>query len=71
MYYLITQIENFLHFYYSCCQTRGHLKPARNPTGTGAGAEMHPRVYLRAGFAQPRGFDCGRVFAEAACGCHP
>ena len=50
--------------YYSCCQIREYPKPARNPTGAGAGAEMNPRVCLRAGFAQPRGFACGWVFAK-------
>ena len=64
MYYLITKIEKFLYFYYSCYQTRGHPKPARNPAGAGAGAEMHPRVYLRAGSPQPCGFACGRIFAK-------
>ena len=52
--------------YYSCCQIRGYPKPARNPTGAGAGAEMNLRVCLRAGFAQPRGFACGWVFAKPA-----
>ena len=47
-------------------KTRGHPKPARNPAGAGAGTKMHPRVYLRAGFPQPRGFACGRVFAKSA-----
>ena len=51
-----------MHFYYICCHTRGHPKPA----GAGAGVEMHPRVYLRAGFFQPRGFAYGRVFIKPA-----
>ena len=38
----------------------------RNPTGAGAGAEMNLRVCLRAGYAQPRGFACGWVFAKPA-----
>ena len=36
------------------------------PAGAGAGAKMHPRVYLRAGFFQPRGFAYGRVFIKPA-----
>jgi len=51
-----------VHFYYIFCHTRGHPKPA----GAGAGAEMHPRVYLRAGFFQPRGFVYERVFIKPA-----
>ena len=54
-----------MHFYYIYCHTRGHPKPA------GAGAEMHPRVCLRAGFSQIRGFACGRVFAPASAGAIP
>ena len=38
--------------------------PETRPKPAGAGAEMHPRVYLRAGFFQPRGFVYGRVFAK-------
>lgn len=63
-YYLITMLN--CDFYYSCCQIRGYPKPARNPTGAGAGVEMNPRVCLRTGFAQPRGFAYGRVFAKPA-----
>ena len=36
------------------------------PAGADTGAEMHPRVRLRAGFSQPCGFACGRVFAKPA-----
>ena len=36
------------------------------PAGAGAGAEMHPRVYLRAGFFQPHGFAYERVFIKPA-----
>ena len=61
---LTIRIEGFVHSYYSCCKTRGHPKLARNPAG--AGAKMHPRVYLRTGFLQSRGFACGRVFAKPA-----
>jgi hypothetical protein len=63
---LTIQIEGFVHFYYSYCKTRECPKPARNPVGAGAGAKIHPQVYLRAGFFQLRGFACVRVFAKPA-----
>ena len=53
---------NLCIFIISVATPAGHAKSARNPMG--AGAEMHPRVCLWAGFSQPRGFACGWVFAK-------
>ena len=40
--------------------------PETRLKSVGAGAEMHPRVYLRASLFQLRGFTHGRVFIKPA-----